>query len=112
MYTCRKCVYACEKRYKQTPEGKEKVWQKSLWIKYRIRVEDYWRILGEQGGRCAICGADEAGGKHNRWHVDHNHRTGQVRGLLCHSCNIGIGHLRENPDVLRSAIDYLDRWTS
>lgn len=64
-----------------------------------------------QANKCAICGC-EGGSEDNRGDrlaVDHDHETGVVRGLLCHKCNTAIGLLRDDPEVLRRAADYLDR---
>jgi hypothetical protein len=74
--------------------------------RYQMQPGEYDALLRAQGGRCAICGADEAGGK-GRFHVDHDHATGVIRGLLCHACNLGIGMLRDNPDLMRAAIRYV-----
>jgi hypothetical protein len=75
---------------------------------FGITTEQYDRMLAEQLGGCAICGAiSSSGGK--RLHVDHCHRTGKVRGVLCASCNHGIGHLRDSVEVMSWAIDYLRR---
>lgn len=84
--------------------------------KYGLDVESYQDLWDMQKGCCAICGLheDEAvlGRDHNsRLHVDHNHVTGEVRGLLCHKCNLGIGYLNsdEGPEVLESALEYIRR---
>jgi len=65
----------------------------------------------EQGGRCAICMVHEDDLEHatfrNKLVVDHNHRTGEVRGLLCSRCNIALGHLDDSPVKLRNALNYL-----
>lgn len=66
-------------------------------------------MSAEQGGVCAICGGTNPSG--HRLAVDHDHETRRVRGLLCHACNAGIGKLRDSPDLLRKAIDYLERKT-
>lgn len=63
-------------------------------------------MLAEQDGRCKICG------QLKKLNVDHDHATGEVRGLLCHGCNVGIGFFRDSPELLRSAIDYLVRSTT
>lgn len=77
---------------------------------YGITPADYQRMLVEQGHRCAICRQPETfvlRGKVKNLSIDHDHATGRVRGLLCGSCNSGIGYFREHPDILRAAIDYL-----
>jgi hypothetical protein len=67
-----------------------------------------------QNGVCAICGQPEVGlgrgGKPRRMSIDHNHATGVIRALLCHNCNFMIGSAKENPDTLRKAADYLERY--
>ena len=73
---------------------------------YGMTIEEFDAILASQGSQCAICRVDEPGGK-GAWHVDHNHLTGDLRGLLCHNCNLGLGHFQDSPDLLRKAIQYL-----
>jgi hypothetical protein len=73
---------------------------------YGITQADYDRLLALQHGRCAICGADKPGTR-GTWRVDHDHETGQVRGLLCDGCNLGIGYLRDDPDILMAAARYV-----
>lgn len=80
--------------------------------KFGLRPEDYARMLSEQLGGCAICGSSA---RALNLHVDHNHDTGAVRGLLCQRCNHGIGLLREVPELLHRAAEYLategQEWT-
>lgn len=75
--------------------------------KYGIGISDYNDMLTMQASGCAICGNPEniAG---RRLSVDHCHETGKVRGLLCNLCNIAIGNLHDDPDLLRRAIQYLE----
>jgi hypothetical protein len=47
------------------------------------------------------------GGRGERWHIDHDHVTDKVRGLLCHSCNVGIGNLQHDPQILMAAARYV-----
>jgi hypothetical protein len=54
---------------------------------FGITIVDYERMLAQQGGRCAICGRIETVGKSSRLNIDHDHKTGQVRALLCQKCN-------------------------
>lgn len=76
---------------------------------YGLTPERYVEMLEEQGGVCAICGTDEWPGKDNRPHVDHDHSTGRVRGILCSHCNHGLGKFRDDPKRLRAAAEYLER---
>jgi hypothetical protein len=80
------------------------------WLtKYGITPEQYDQMLLDQGGGCAICGSEEEGRGKEFLHVDHDHKTGKVRGLLCFGCNSGIGHLREDTEIMHSAIHYIER---
>lgn len=75
--------------------------------KYGITRDDYERIRTQQGGVCACCQNPPKPGA--RLYVDHDHVTGQVRGLLCHLCNVGIGHLGDSAAGVRMAVAYLER---
>lgn len=74
---------------------------------YGITPEQYDALLLEQDARCSICGTNNPGRKDKHWSIDHDHETGKVRALLCHSCNVGLGHFEDNPDLLKKALDYL-----
>ena len=79
--------------------------------KYGITPDDYDAMLENQGGRCAICGQPETAlgyhGEIKSLAVDHCHDTGDVRGLLCQSCNMGIGLFDHNDELMQAAIKYL-----
>ena len=77
--------------------------------KYGVTAEDYVRMLEQQGGGCAICGTSSFAGKNVRapLTVDHDHKTERVRGLLCPSCNIGLGGFKDIPEMLIRAAAYL-----
>lgn len=75
---------------------------------YGLTPAIYEWMLRKQCSRCAICGIDNpARTGHLRFHVDHCHKTGKVRGLLCASCNTGLGRFHDDPDLLKTAIAYL-----
>lgn len=74
---------------------------------YGLAPEAFEQMLASQGGACAIC-ASSLGEHGERSHVDHDHRTGAVRGLLCPSCNYGLGWMRDDPDRMRRAASYLE----
>jgi predicted nucleic acid-binding Zn ribbon protein len=78
---------------------------------YGVTPDRFAEMLAEQGGSCGICPAAEPGGK-GAWHVDHDHATGRVRGLLCHHCNLGLGNFKDEPSRLRAAITYLEAHAS
>ena len=69
-------------------------------------------MLEEQQGCCKICNISEADANGKRLHVDHNHVTGQVRGLLCTRCNTAIGKFKDDPKIIRNAIAYIERWNN
>lgn len=89
-------------------KNQSRVMDSRLRSTFGIGLDDYNRILEEQGGRCAICRC-EPGGTKRGFHVDHCHEKGHVRGILCHHCNVGIGNFKNDPDVMRSAADYISR---
>lgn len=81
--------------------------------KFGITLEEYQTLLEEQNGCCAICACPETTIRMNKvvaLSVDHNHRTGARRGLLCTACNIGIGSLAESKERMLRAIAYIEKW--
>jgi hypothetical protein len=113
---CRKCAKARNDWNKTTNRTQWKRWllKSQLQKKYGITIEDYVEMYDQQGGRCAICGVprksrlDDNVERHEVLHVDHCHRTGKVRGLLCESCNHGLGRMKDDPSILRAAADYIE----
>lgn len=83
--------------------------------KYGITLQEYAQRIVDQNGVCAICKQPEThmrNGKLKALAVDHDHKTGAVRGLLCSDCNTGIGKLKDDPEIMKSAIRYLQLGTS
>ena len=74
---------------------------------YNITEEQYDQMLEAQSGRCAICGTDTPTGKWKAFAVDHDHKTGLVRALLCNECNRGIGLLKDSAELLQKAANYI-----
>jgi hypothetical protein len=87
---------------RENPSYREKARWRQIRRKRGATREQYEAMYAEQAGCCDICG--EA---HDVLHVDHDHRTGAVRGLLCSRCNLALGHFRDDPARLRSAARYL-----
>lgn len=73
---------------------------------YGLTKEAYFKLLEDQDNNCAICNTPQSE-LSRKLVVDHNHQTGEVRGLLCSHCNVGIGMLKESEDNLTAAIQYL-----
>lgn len=106
---CPKCRYIDarlrikEKQYHKRPKYQQYKRNRKF-MQYGITETDYNTLFDKQGGVCAICKQPETQGT---LPIDHNHKTGKIRGLLCHKCNRAIGSLQENYSILRSASAYL-----
>ena len=94
-----------QRAYIKTPKGSA-AHRKATW-KHRtglgFTVEQYDVLFKKQGGACAICGRATK----THLYVDHDHTTGEVRGLLCSSCNLGLGNFKDSVPIMRQAILYL-----
>jgi hypothetical protein len=91
--------------------NRESIRESKYKTQYGISLADYDRMLSEQRGVCRICGVHPRHGRNNgrgNLAVDHCHKTGKVRGLLCGRCNTGLGLYEDEPDFLKSAIHYLE----
>lgn len=79
-------------------------WYKRL-VKYGITKEEFVAMVERQEGKCAICGGKQG----MELRVDHDHSSGEVRELLCAECNSGIGLFKEDVDIMRKAIKYVQK---
>lgn len=108
-YQCKKCRAAAKRKSRLTHY--HTIQQYNRKYKYHIEPLEHNILFKKQGGVCAICGKKETV-KRNKitqeLSVDHDHKTNKIRGLLCHSCNVGLGKFKDNPYLLQSAIDYLN----
>lgn len=102
--TCKSCCKAAVDPQKQAYA----YWKSGLKQKYGVTPDWYYETLSKQGGVCAICGTSNPGAKRLYFCVDHCHHTGEVRGLLCSSCNVGIGNLKDSPTLISQALEYLN----
>ena len=104
---------ACYIKKGQETYDPEKQKNTNLKYAYGITLEEYNIMLEKQDGKCAICktadpkGRQSGRGKVDNFYVDHNHDTGEVRGLLCNACNRAIGNFQDDPSILENAVLYL-----
>lgn len=99
---CRVCSTLRSKDYRTAnPDSARVAWLKQT---YGLTATEFDQMREAQGGSCAICFQAFA----KTPHVDHDHTTGTVRGLLCGPCNRGLGIYQDSPDRLRAAISYLE----
>ena len=103
---CKECQRAASRAWDRSPKGQRQRRATHVKRAYGVTIEWLDEMLIEQGGVCAICKADEPGGK-GGFHVDHDHVTGKVRGLLCHDCNVGLGCFRDSEEMVVEAAAYL-----
>ena len=93
------------KKYRVTEKDKEYRRKWALAKRYGLSPKDYDCILQAQGGGCAICGQHPSASRNLP--VDHCHKTGEVRGVLCDPCNVGLSKFKENTRLIAAAYKYL-----
>lgn len=110
---CKPCCREYGRRNHQTPRRQKSHWLHQLRSKYGIDEKTYTAMLTDCGGLCTICRKPEScknrRGEVRKLAVDHCHRTGKVRGLLCQQCNQAIARLRDDPILCRAAAEYLEK---
>lgn len=112
-WCCKICKKNIFKERMKTEDGRN-LRKKHLWKNLGFKkndgtaftVLDYNEILKKQENKCKICGTDNCGKR--GWHVDHDHKTGLVRGILCLKCNSLLGMSNDNVEILYLAIQYLN----
>jgi len=103
-----------ENQRKYYKNDKKKYREKRLKYLFGITLKEYDKMLKEQNSRCVICGTKKVG--RNQYNnrslgVDHDHKTGKIRGLLCNNCNTTLGFLKDNPLILIKAVKYLQKYS-
>ena len=103
---CRLCQNEYNREWYHKNRERGLRWRKNGNLKrtYGITLEEYEAMVAEQNGVCKIC-RTKPEAKHLA--VDHDHTTGNVRGILCENCNRGIGMFKDSPEILANAIKYL-----
>lgn len=113
--TQRFCSDQCKDRWNgtrrevPTDPTKRQYWnyKSKMLRRFGLTLADFDRLLAMQGGVCAICRQASQAGRWRRFAVDHDHTTGEVRGLLCRACNTGLGFFADAVKRLMQAIQYL-----
>lgn len=107
---CKECWNAYYAEREGNPEGRMRQRGRHLQRRYGLTIEEYDSLLASQGGKCAICGAVRAEDQ-RFFAVDHCHATGEVRGILCTTCNVTLGRI-ENAGGLPAFENYLGQESS
>ena len=95
-------------KYAADPQGaKDRAREGHLKLKYNMTPDDYEMLLAGQGGACAIC-LRPPDPERRRFAVDHDHGTGEVRGILCRGCNLGIAQFQEDTKLIIRAVRYVE----
>jgi|SRR5271157_1536011 len=95
---------AKQRRKSRLPENALKIWERLLRVKRNLSIEQYYEQLAFQNGTCALCGTPP---QKIRLAVDHDHATGENRGLLCGPCNTALNRLENVADWVEKALMYL-----
>lgn len=88
-------------------ENKEKIKNDKMRRKFGIAIEEKILLFAKQGNKCAICGCTENNVGRD-WDIDHCHKTGKIRGILCSNCNRGLGLFQDSSEYLKQACTYLE----
>ncbi len=99
----------CQNIYSQNHHKKKKIALRNHNLeKFGLTHDDYLQMFENQDGKCAICQTDDPGKGLKNFNIDHDHNTGKNRALLCRHCNTALGGFKDDPNLLRKAIDYLE----
>ena len=105
-YECKACTVERTTNYNK--RNSKSVRSQYLKRNYGLTFEEFDTMLSKQDNVCAICKGKETYGRHKRFTVDHDHKTGKIRGLLCNHCNTTLGLVKDDIHTLKSMIQYLE----
>ncbi len=105
-YECKACTI--ERTTKYNKNNSTSVRSQYLKRNYGLTFEEFDTMLSKQDNCCAICKGKETYGRHKRFTVDHDHKTGKIRGLLCNHCNTTLGLVHDSIHTLQAMIQYLE----
>ncbi len=102
---------SCQNKRSSQWNSNNKLKRKNILLKnlYGISLENYFELLKKQDNKCAICSSTQNNKNKTYFDVDHCHKTGKVRGLLCQSCNSGLGKFEDKIELFKRAINYLEK---
>lgn len=108
--SCKVCQTTKIREYEAAHPGAKARWSRTSRLKreYGITDAQYAEMVEAQSGGCAVCGDDQGDGQSEKLHVDHDHATGEVRGLLCGRCNKALGLLKDNVKIINALATYLE----
>jgi hypothetical protein len=101
------CSRACKEMYRRQSGRVAAASRKHYYrSKYGLTIA---QVEAMRDGGCSVCGTSQSEGRWGNLHIDHDHATGRVRGVLCNECNFGLGKFKDSPALLRAAAEYLER---
>lgn len=116
-YTCKTCQSEMRNRWIKDDDARYRESNRRAGLKYKfgMTIEQFDKMLADQGGCCAVCkttnpnGEGIENGKNKQFSIDHDHTTGKIRGLLCNKCNRCLSFMQDSVTVLTKAITYLKK---
>jgi hypothetical protein len=106
-------VLVGQRQWRERNPAKWAAYQRRAAFKQRLKRRgiteaEYTRLWLAQGCKCGICARSDTGTKRS-WHLDHDHATGKARGILCHGCNLMLGHAKDQAAILRAGVEWLEK---
>lgn len=103
---CKDCTRKLQKKYRESKPD-EVARSKSVSM-YKLSKAEYDRLHDQHNGLCGVCKNPQPPGRFKRLCIDHDHATNNIRGLLCNSCNMVLGKVKDSPELLRKLAEYVE----